>query len=387
MSKLAVGVIGGTLGLGAVLGGGYAANKIYNNLNNGNPNSNVSVQQANTNTANSNVNTAQPFKNNLLGTWIIIDNPNSKFVFTADEINMVAHGKEIEKAKYQWVSANEILTTYSNGFQKTSTVTIAGDEMTFVTVKVTYKLRRETGTVASDNKEGKIKEIEKKISGTWIMQNRIDRREMDENGKVKTVSEWYNLKTYIFGKNLVQILQYNGDDDLYIGGIYPYRVNDENSIQIADSTFSTGDYPFNNIHLEENGEIVFDNLQEQNKVLRKSDNSEFENLDISYNGRMPGGDNVNGIWVSDDDKLFINVHEFCRFDKDGTIKTESLGGESYGSDDYFLTESNGKITPTLTTLKITDKNGVEKNYTRLTDWAGENYLRLCRELLPDSRPE
>ncbi|MBK7704906.1 MAG: hypothetical protein IPJ30_03810 [Acidobacteria bacterium] len=69
-----------------------------NNLVNSNANGSTSAPQANT--ANSNVNTAQPLKDDLLGTWINVDDPTTKAIFTADEITQIAAKQESIIYKY-----------------------------------------------------------------------------------------------------------------------------------------------------------------------------------------------------------------------------------------------------------------------------------------------
>ncbi|MBK8811683.1 MAG: hypothetical protein IPN69_13250 [Acidobacteria bacterium] len=77
-----------------------------NNLVNSNANGSTSAPQANT--ANSNVNTAQPLKDDLLGTWINVDDPTTKAIFTADEITQIAAKQESIIYKYKRLNDQEI---------------------------------------------------------------------------------------------------------------------------------------------------------------------------------------------------------------------------------------------------------------------------------------
>jgi len=140
MSKIVTAIIATTL-TGAVVGGGVIAYQQLSNSNNSNTNINVSVQQSNTNTA-------QPFKNNLLGTWVEVDNPKTKVVFTAAEMTAYEDGKVPEKTTYTRLSdqAIEIIIDSKKVELK---LMFEGDDAVTIIGNTTIKLKRESGATTS----------------------------------------------------------------------------------------------------------------------------------------------------------------------------------------------------------------------------------------------
>ncbi len=149
MGKVGLAIAGtlatGVLGAGAFIGYQQLSN---NSKTISNTNSNVSVQQANSNTANSTVNKAEAFKNELIGTWVAVDNPKKKATFTADEMTALEDGKE-KKLKYTRLSNGEIEIVLDGKKQQLKT-TFEGEVLT-ITGDEAVKFRRESSGATTTN--------------------------------------------------------------------------------------------------------------------------------------------------------------------------------------------------------------------------------------------
>lgn len=134
MSKLGL-AIAGTLATGAIGAGAFIG---YQQLSNNsktisNTNSNVSVKQADSNPADS---------NELLGTWVNVDNQENKVTFTADEMISLERGGEV-RSKYTRLSNDEIEIVIEDIKLQFKT-TFEGDLLTLIGGKEPVKLKRES---------------------------------------------------------------------------------------------------------------------------------------------------------------------------------------------------------------------------------------------------
>ncbi len=275
MSKVAVGVIGGTLGLGAVLGGGYAANKIYNNLNNSNTNSNVSVQQSSTNTKATN-----SIKSALLGTWVQTfktddpDSPKNKVEFTADELitsqEIITYTDEevpkketrteTQKGKYKIFCGQFLELKDESDAVTIGKFTIEGDVLTIAgkTKDLDRKYKRESGNTAAntstDSADSKTEEVTlngKDLAGTW---NDTKKPEFK----------------YVFTED--QITAYDNGEEVDKA---TYKLS---CGQILESTDERGSVHFSKVTIE-GGEMTLDRNGEKTKLRREGGNAANETAD------------------------------------------------------------------------------------------------------------
>ena len=127
----------GIVVIGAAAAIGYQQ---FNKSSNSNTNSNA-------NTANSN--TAQPIKNNLIGTWIDTE-PESKIklVITEDEYAEFKDGKEQGRSKYR-LADEQTVEIMILGKPVQFKATVEGDNLTIISSKGTGKYRRESASAAN----------------------------------------------------------------------------------------------------------------------------------------------------------------------------------------------------------------------------------------------
>ena len=109
---------------------------------------------ANINT-NSNANAVQTFKNDLVGSWIAVDDPKAKIIFTADEMTLVENGQE-NKVKYTRLSDDEIEFILEG--KKTNAKTTFEGEVLTITSNKTAKFKRES--VSENNNANELKTTE-----------------------------------------------------------------------------------------------------------------------------------------------------------------------------------------------------------------------------------
>ena len=132
------------IGLLVLVGGGCQQ---VNDLVNGNTNQ-ANTNTANANTANTNTATVKSTRNELLGTWIGVDEPKNKVVFTETEWALVQNGQE-QKGTYKSLGEQAIeLTVAATGDNYQVKVTVEGDNLTLARNNKEYKFKRESAVSA-----------------------------------------------------------------------------------------------------------------------------------------------------------------------------------------------------------------------------------------------
>jgi len=221
--------IAGTLATGVISAGAFIG---YQQLsNNSKPNSNVSVQQANSNPANSNVNKAQAFKNNLIGTWRSVldpDNPNNKVVFTTDGVLKFKD----EKLKYKVLSEQVIEVTDNKDQKLDINVTIEGDVLTITANGNERKYKREPANTADNNANTNSQANNTAANTATATKEEVPLTEKAMVFKNNLVGEWVDdVKTkHKFTENEYEL---NIGTSRYYKG--SYKVVNENTLELVSS--------------------------------------------------------------------------------------------------------------------------------------------------------
>jgi len=154
----------------------------------------------------------------ILGTWVKVDDPTNKAVFTADSVKEISGGHTPKIYKYNWINEQEMDVTYNTDKKGRVKITIDGDNLTLSAEGNEVKFIREeayTANAATTDKKGDIpltpeaKAYENNLLDRWVDDNEIAEFTKD------------TLKVYNVGQTVPS-------------SINTYKVIDENNLELTD---------------------------------------------------------------------------------------------------------------------------------------------------------